>query len=301
MKKTMITFISTFILLIAFNAISNGQDAMVFKVVEDMPLFPGCENKNLNKNETKKCAEGEMLKYIYSNIKYPKVAKLNKIEGRVILQFIINVDGSISNTKVLREIGGGCGDEAARVVNSMPKWTPGKQRGQPVRVQYTLPVKFKLDKVKEEKPVVEEPEVCIEKEPEIVKPDNESRIFKVVEELPRFPGCEDQKLSKVKLKQCAEKKMLKYIYSNIEYPNIAKKEGIEGRVILQFVVDKDGSIINTKVLRDIGGGCGDEAARVANSMPKWIPAKQRGKPVKVQYTLPISFKLDKKKLKKSKF
>jgi protein TonB len=75
---------------------------------------------------------------------YPALAKVQKIQGRVYIEFIIERDGSVSHVKVTRGIGGGCDQEAARVVAQMPKWTAGKMKDNPVRVQYTLPVKFTL-------------------------------------------------------------------------------------------------------------------------------------------------------------
>ena len=95
---------------------------------------------------------------------------------------------------------------------------------------------------------------------------------------------------------CAQKKMLEFVYKNIKYPAIARENGIQGRVVIQFVVEKDGSVTDARVVRDIGAGCGAEGLRVVNSMnrmpQKWTPGKQRGKPVRVQFTLPVSFKLE---------
>ena len=84
---------------------------------------------------------------------------------------------------------------------------------------------------------------------------------------------------------------MKYLSKNIRYPEQAKKENIQGRVYVTFVVEKDGSITNAKVLRSIGGGCDEEALRVVNAMPKWEPGKLQGTPVRVQFNLPIVFKL----------
>ena len=116
--------------------------------MEQKPRFPGCENSGGNK-EKEACATKKMLEFLYKNIKYPSIAKENGIEGTAVIQFVVEKDGSISDTRVVRDVSGGCGKEALRVVdmmNSMPeKWTPGKQRGRAVRVQYNLPVKFKLE------------------------------------------------------------------------------------------------------------------------------------------------------------
>ena len=102
----------------------------IFTVVESMPEFPG--------------GMGELMKYLAKNIKYPPLAKESGIQGRVFINFVVEPTGAISNVKVLRGIGGGCDEEAVRVVASMPKWKPGKQRGKSVRVSYNLPVKFTL-------------------------------------------------------------------------------------------------------------------------------------------------------------
>ncbi len=105
-------------------------EAEIFTVVESMPEFPG--------------GPGKMMEYIARNIKYPAMARESGIQGRVFVNFVVEPDGSVSNVKVLRGIGGGCDEEAVRVVESMPKWTPGRQRGKAVRVSFNLPVRFTL-------------------------------------------------------------------------------------------------------------------------------------------------------------
>ena len=105
-------------------------EAEVFTIVEEMPSYPGGDQK--------------MYEYLGKNIKYPQIARESSIQGRVFVNFVVEPDGSVSNVKVLRGIGGGCDEEAVRVVQSMPKWKAGKQRGKAVRVSYTLPVVFKL-------------------------------------------------------------------------------------------------------------------------------------------------------------
>ena len=122
------------------------------------------------------------------------------------------------------------------------------------------------------------------------------KIFVEVEEAPLFPGCEEEE--KENRKSCADEKLFNHLSNNLVYPPIAKEKGISGRVILQFYVEKDGSIANVKVVRGIGGGCDEEAQRVIENMPKWNPGLQRGRPVRVTYTIPIAFTLEKKKKKK---
>jgi protein TonB len=102
----------------------------IFKIVEEMPAFPG--------------GEAKLMEYVAKNVKYPQIARETGVQGRVYVNFVVEPDGSVSNVSVLRGIGGGCDEEAIRVVKSMPKWKPGKQRGKAVRVSYMLPVNFKL-------------------------------------------------------------------------------------------------------------------------------------------------------------
>lgn len=126
---------------------ASNSDGPTYKVVEQMPRFPGCEDLT-GEQERKTCAQQELLKYIYKNLRYPEEMQQNGIEGTVVVTFVIDVDGSTTDARVVRDIGAGCGEEALRVVNEMTTkglyWTPGMQRGKPVRVQFNLPIKFKL-------------------------------------------------------------------------------------------------------------------------------------------------------------
>lgn len=118
-------------------------------VAEQMPRFPGCEDSDEGMDEKEACSKQKLLKYMYKHLKYPAQARQNGIEGLVVLQFVVSKQGRIENLKIVREIGGGCGAAAAKVVSAMndmlEPWTAGKQRGRPVKVLYTLPVKFQLN------------------------------------------------------------------------------------------------------------------------------------------------------------
>ena len=105
-------------------------EAEIFKVVEEMPEFPG--------------GAAKMMEFIQKNIKYPMMARESDIQGRVFVNFVVEPDGTITNVTVMRGIGGGCDEEALRVVQSMPHWKPGKQRGSAVRCSFTVPIIFKL-------------------------------------------------------------------------------------------------------------------------------------------------------------
>ena len=111
-----------------------------------------------------------------------------------------------------------------------------------------------------------------------VEEEEEEVVFVIVEKMPEFPG--------------GQQALFKYLSENVKYPVIAQENGIQGRVICQFVVNRDGSIVDVEVVRSGGDPSLDkEAIRVIKSMPKWKPGQQRGKPVRVKYTVPVNFKL----------
>jgi len=103
----------------------------IFTIVEEMPSFPG--------------GEGELAKFLGANIVYPQIAKESAIQGTVYVSFVVDSKGKVTDVKVLRGIGGGCDEEALRVVRMMPSWRPGKQNGQSVRVQFNMPIRFTLN------------------------------------------------------------------------------------------------------------------------------------------------------------
>ncbi len=110
--------------------IEEEEEEVVFQVVEKMPQFPG--------------GQQALFEYLSKNIRYPVIAQENGLQGRVICQFVVNSDGSIVDIVVVRSVDPSLDKEAVRVIQSMPKWQPGEQRGKAVRVKYTLPVNFRL-------------------------------------------------------------------------------------------------------------------------------------------------------------
>lgn len=107
------------------------EEEAPFMVVEKMPEFPG--------------GQAALMQYLQKNIKYPAVCRENNIQGRVLIQFIVNRDGTIVEPEVVKSVNPYLDKEALRVISGMPKWTPGEQRGKPVRVKFTVPVNFKLN------------------------------------------------------------------------------------------------------------------------------------------------------------
>lgn len=107
------------------------DEEVIFTVVEDQPEFPG--------------GEAARQKFLEDNLRYPQMAREAGIQGTVFVTFVVERDGSVTDVRILRGIGGGCDEEAVRVVSMMPRWEPGRQRGQPVRVQFNMPIRFRLN------------------------------------------------------------------------------------------------------------------------------------------------------------
>ena len=121
------------LLMVNTNALAQNKKTANDKVLEKaevMPEFPG--------------GDQAMMDFVAKNVQYPQEARDKEISGRVLVSFIVEKDGSIGDVKVVKGIGGGCDEEAVRVVKAMPKWKPGKDKGKPVRVSYMMPFTFKL-------------------------------------------------------------------------------------------------------------------------------------------------------------
>ncbi len=203
----------------------------------------------------------EMLSFIRHTLNYPIEAHKEGIQGRVICTFVVSPEGSIGDIQVARGVHEAIDREAVRVIAAMPKWEPGRQRGRAVSVKYTLPVTFRP----------------AEDYPGLLTEEDADKVFTVVEKMPLFPG--------------GENRMMEFLYKNIKYPVLAQENGIQGRVICTFVVNSDGSIVDPEIVRGVDPSLDREAIRVVTAMPKWAPGEQRGKPVRVKYTLPVQFRL----------
>ena len=241
--------------------------------VDQMPLFPGCKDAA----DEQACSNKRMIEYIVKNMKYPDEARKAGIEGKVIVSFTVESDGSIVGVDAVKGIGYGCDEEAVRVVKSMnemdARWTPGMKDGKAVAVELTLPFTFALPKEKAA---------------------NDGQVYKTVDEMPRFPGCEYVEIEDQR-DMCAQKKMLEYIFKQMKYPADARDKSVQGRVVVQFIIEPNGLVSSVKVLKPLYPSCDAEVIRVIETMntmdQKWIPGKQDGNAVRVSYTMPVQFKL----------
>jgi TonB family protein len=168
------------------------------------------------------------------------------------MQFIIKSDGSIADVKTLKGVHPLLDAEAKRIVKAMPKWTPGKQKGEAVAVRFILPIAFQTNISTED-----------------------VYAAGTVEVNPEFPG--------------GNSKLMEFIKDNLKYPKEVAEQGIQGRVTMQFIIKSDGSIGDVKTLKGVHPLLDAEAARVIKAMPKWTPGKQKGETVAVQFILPIAF------------
>lgn len=231
------------------------QQDPVFEIVENMPEFPG--------------GTEAMLKFLNDNIVYPEVAKKNKIQGRVIVQFVVSKEGKVTNPKIARSVEANLDAEALRVIGLLPTWKPGQQRGQNVAVKFTVPVVFRLGDKGETAP----PPQPLPKKGE----PNANGVFEIVENMPEFPG--------------GQEALMRFLADGINYPADAKEKQVQGRVIVQFVVQADGSVTDPRIVRSVFPSLDEEAIRVVKTLPKWKAGMQRGVAVPTKFTVPVQFRL----------
>jgi len=256
------TILSIFLIFFSFS-ILHSQDE-IFQVVEEMPRFPGCEEMEATNAEKKKCADTKFLEYIYSNIQYPQEAIVNNLEGTVVVQFIIEKDGSVSSPKILKDIGGGCGEETVRILNQMNeqgiKWIAGKQAGIPERVQFSFPVKFKLEDPKDYYML------------------GQDTVYTNVEKAAIFKG--------------GMHALDSFFIENLKYPSNYQDSCWIGHMDVSFYVLQNEAIYIDNFIDYCGLGIDFEfeAIKTLNaSSGKWTPATYNGRNVNSAYTTRIFF------------
>ena len=244
-------------------------------VVEEMPGFPG--------------GLFVLMQYLNDNIQYPDKAKNDGVEGRVIVSFIVGKEGLIKDAQVEKSVDPELDAEAIRVVSGMPRWTPGKSQGEPVDVKYSIPINFQLTQPQQEQSSPFD-EIIPVSSPEEMEKEHDTfeiseRDKKVIEDtydnveiMPEFPG--------------GVQGLLNYMRETIKYPAQARQDTIQGRVLVTFVINKDGSIVEPEVVKSAHPLLDQEALKMVKEMPNWKPGEQNGKPVRVKYTIPVNFRLN---------
>lgn len=242
----------------AIRETGETEDDQPFLIAETMPLFPMQEGDNPGYGDL-----NTFRTWVQANVKYPAEAFRNGEQGRVVLSFVVEKDGSVSNIQILQTPGKAFSEETRRVVAASPKWKPGEQRGEKVRVRYTLPVDFRITataqdtKTSENKGSGEEP-------------------FLVVDTPPQFNGGDIGEFRR-------------WVQMNVKYPAEALGKNIYGKVLVTFVIEKDGSVGNAEIFKSPDKSLADEVLRVIGKSPKWTPGKQRGEAVRVKFGMPVDF------------
>jgi len=265
---------------------------ILFGPREVMPLFPGSDaSKPYWERKTK--ADSLLLSFIYGNLRYPQVAWQDSVQGMAVVSFVVENDGAITEARIVRNPGGGTGEEALRVINLMAernmRWVPGTQMGKPVRVQFNMPFKFKI--TEKTKPY----------HPPLSLTEREQGPARKTPTMPQFPGCAEVGNFYAQ-RECSDSLMRAFIYGNLRYPYRAHRDSVEGIAVVSFTVGEDGRVSSSKLVRDPGGGTGYEALRLVKLMTqkkiRWVPGTRDGEAVKVEYKLPIRFKITHKTLVK---
>lgn len=292
---------------------------------EEPARFPGCEDLD-DHWERSKCSRDKMLADIYGKLCYPLEARAACVEGTAVVAFIVEIDGRISDPELLRDLGFGTGREALAVVKRWIdedlRWIPARQGGEPFRSKWCLPIKFTADlevcSFTEEYSVnrvrrLTLPQYCgaggqepadtvAETSPlpetidssRVIGPDDEG-VYTLVDRMPHFPGCATGTYADAAAyRRCADLHLLEYIYCNFRYPRTACC--YQGRAVVAFVVETDGTVSNAELLRDPGHGVGEEVLRLVREMNEneivWEPGLLAGQPVRVRVHLPIRFHLE---------
>ena len=253
--------LNLFLILTAYSQIVFSQK----KLVEELPRFPDSKCEKLNTSYDKKeCADKALLKYIQRNLRYPKLARQNRTYGKVHAQFTVAADGYLEDIHIINGIGDGC-DQAVielfeNIVYDIGPWLPATRNDSLIRSTYTLTIPF------------------------------------ILEDFPRFPNSECEKLNLIQeRKECADRALLTYVYKYLKYPELAKKNGTQGRVYAQFTIATDGYLEDIIIKKGIGDGCDEAVLELIENMNyelgPWIPAMRNDSLVSILYTLPVSFKM----------
>lgn len=242
-----------------------------FLIAETMPLFRGGDITAFRQ-------------WVQTTVRYPAEAVREGVQGRVVLTFIIERDGSVSNIQVLQSPDERLAKEACRAVADATGWSAGLQQGKPVRVRYTLPVDFRLGANNSDNaPATPQPSATPSADPD--SPDNPRML---AAEMPQFEGG-------------TLNDFRRWVQMRVRYPEEALRQQLYGRVVASFVIGRDGSVGDIRILASPCKELSDEVVRVLSASPRWEPGREKGQTVAVKYVLPVEFAVstDKEMLRES--
>ncbi|MBA3828902.1 MAG: energy transducer TonB [Taibaiella sp.] len=203
--------------------------------------------------------KGNLVEYFENTLVYPEDAKTKHIDGKVVVRFVVNENGKVSNATIARSVYPSLDSEALRTISQMPFWKPGANGSNKVRVSQTLPITFKLFETNDSNYALS---------------DSNSKEWLLVDKLPQFKGT-----------------FKRYFDDMLFYPSDAKNAGIEGTVKVKFTISDSGQVSNIQILQTLYPSLDSEAIRLMSMMPKWRPALSKGKQIQLTQILPITFKL----------
>lgn len=234
---------------------SNPPGGKIIEVPDIDPMYSGGSH--------------EMSRFIANSLRYPREAAENDIQGLVVYNFVVELDGSLSNFEIMHRAHPLLDAEALRIIKSMPPWRPAVYKGKNVRSTQYVPMYFKLNKNARSSSAQTR---------KVMPIDPNEEIFTIVDQMPEFPTGEDG--------------LGRFISEFMKYPVRAKQDGIQGRILCAFIVRKDGAISNVEVVNGLDNELDNEALRVLSMMPKWKPGMNDNKAVSVKCILPIDFKIE---------
>ena len=214
----------------------------------------------------------EMTRFISSSLRYPREATENNIQGLVVYNFVVELDGTLSNFEIMHRAHPLLDAEALRIIQSMPPWKPAVYKGNNVRARQYVPMYFKLNKDGRSY------SSSTAQTRKVMPSDPNEEIFTIVDQMPQFPTGEDG--------------LGRFIGEYMRYPSQAKEENIQGRILCSFIVRKDGTVSDIEVVNGLNHELDNEALRVLSMMPKWTPGKNDNKTVSVKCILPIDFTIE---------
>ncbi|GAB2456090.1 hypothetical protein GCM10011375_04130 [Hymenobacter qilianensis] len=206
--------------------------------------------------------------YLADNQQYPTGALQRGVQGTAPVTFVVEKSGVISNVAVTQPLDPELDQEAIRLIKGGPKWTPAQHRGAKVRQRVTVPVSFAIPADESGATAAAAPAgATTPSGATMVKPDEPARPVGGTEAF------------------------FTWIQENQKYPTLARQRKVEGRVMMEFIVEKDGSLVEPKVIKRLGSGLDEEALRLIKAAPKWTPARYKGQPMKQKMVLPVVFQL----------
>lgn len=220
--------------------------------------FPSKATLNFPLEKAPQFPEGEeaMYKYINEKLIFPDSVLNKEIAGEITIQFTVDTAGYSKKFKLIKELDKDCDSLLLNVIRQIPKWIPATINNKPTEKSIDLSIPFYTPKIGSK---------------------IGEKIYRVADTMPQFPG--------------GEIKMMEFLRENLKWPPEYAEMGIQGRVIIRFIITKDGKIASPTVIRKLAPLLDKEALRVVSIMPDWVPAKHNGENVNAYFTIPISFKL----------